>query len=123
MTILGKQIRDKFSMGVTGPGFIDDKPDLEYREWSIYLVSPNGGILGVDLVCREHDYYFTKATHAEFDYADSEGIIQYAKDLINQIEDFMASADGQQLNLLDSPKILEVKEDPDLRYPIEVVEF
>lgn len=123
MTILGKQTRDKFSLGVTAPQFIDNKPDLQYREWDIYLVSPNGGILGVDLVHRERDYYFTESTHDEFDYADSEGILQYAKDLINQIEEFITSADGQQLNLLDSPRILEVKEDSDLFHPIEVEEF
>jgi hypothetical protein len=102
MTILGKQIRDKFSMGFSWR-FCDDKPDdLQYREWTIYLVSPNGGILGVDLVHRERDYYFTKETYPNFDYADSEGILQYAKDLINQIEEFIASADSQQLNLLEN---------------------
>jgi|SanBayMetagenome_1026888.scaffolds.fasta_scaffold08992_4 hypothetical protein len=108
MTELEKQIRDKFSMGIAP--LSDSKPDLQYREWSIYLLSPNGGILGIDLVHQERNYYFAKETYPQFDYADSESIFKYAKDLINQIEDFMASADGQQLNF-NLSVLKEVSED------------
>lgn len=103
MTELEKQIRDRFSMGIAPIAPLSDvKPDLEYREWSIYLLSPNGGILGVDLIHVGRNYYFAKETYPQFDYADSESILKYAKHLINQIEDFITSADGQQLNFLEN---------------------
>jgi hypothetical protein len=42
--------------------------------------------------------------------SDSESIFKYVKDLINQIEDFMASADGQQLNF-NLSVLKEISED------------
>lgn len=118
---LAKQIRGKFSLVSMGDvsSFYNDV-DEEYRGWLISLVCPNGGILAVDLVHKERGFYFCKQTHPEFDYEDDDGILKHAKELINQIEDFIASADNQQLTI---PQVLEVKEKPDCFYPIEVEEY
>lgn len=117
---LAKRIKEKFSLVSMGDvGSFCDNVDEEYRGWLISLVCPNGGILAVDLVHKERELYFCKQTHPEFDYHDREGIKIYAVALINEIEDFIASADGQQPAI----PVLEVKEETDCFYPIEVEEY
>jgi hypothetical protein len=74
--------------------------DDEYRGWRIWLDCPNGGILAVDILHYERGLWLGCSTCEKFDYDDDEGIVNYAKEIIDKIESFLDGLSGQ-LSLLE----------------------
>lgn len=69
--------------------------DDEYKGWKIWLDCPNGGILAVDILHYERGLWLGYPTTEEFEYDDNEGIVNYARKVIDEIESFLQSLSGQ----------------------------
>ncbi len=71
----------------------------EYREWKIWLDCPNGGILAFEIISENHNLWLGLPTFPgclrSFDYHDSDGIIAYAKENIDKVENYLSSLTGQ----------------------------
>lgn len=120
MAVLTHKVKERFSLAIMGsPENFHNQPDLEYRDWIISLIILNKGILGLDLVHQGYGFYFCKPTHPQFDSNDDVGVLDFSKDLINQIEDFIASDEVQQLLVDSEPTDIEES----LYAFIEVEEF
>ena len=89
-----------FMGDVSESGYTDE--DFEhYKDWSIYLDFPNGGLTAVDLIHRPSGLWFGRPTENEWDYDQDEEVTAFAKETIDWIEQELNAAPGQ-MELLQS---------------------
>lgn len=75
-------------------GYLDEELE-SYRNWEIALSVPNGGIIAVDIIHRDTGGWWGYYTEGTFDYHDEEGIIAFAKRVIDEVERELESVSGQ----------------------------
>lgn len=56
----------------------------EYQGWTLRIIAPNQGILGIDIFHPEHGG-FSADTHEKLGYYDSEPHFQFAKQAISNL--------------------------------------
>lgn len=76
--------------------FCHEEEDLQdYGDWQIALEIPNGGILAADIIHKPTGGWWGCLTYEKFGYYDDDGIIAFAKQVIDEVEQQLAVVPGQ----------------------------
>ncbi len=88
------QLLDQFGFVWLGEecDYSDNELEL-YKNWSIYLDIPNGGILAVDII--HESGWWGRPTYEEFGYYHGTLIKDFAKSVIDEVERCVMAVPGQ----------------------------